>query len=173
MLILHLFAHSARALPFLISVVTFLIHSHLISDMHKSFKTCSLFAIGILIRVKVGLEFSILFSLSRYIFSLFFLYLLFLFLYMYLCCDDFLLYVIHELPISVSHVITLITFKYSVILQKIHPSLIILSLYVSIQLDFSFPPTMEKRCPHHLSRSFFLVSRSFLLPLVHIHHISW
>jgi len=39
-------------------------------------------------------------------------------LYIYLCCDDFLLYVMHEFPISVSHVITLITFKYSMILQK-------------------------------------------------------
>ena len=71
-LILLLSTHSARVLPFLISVVTFLIHSHLTSDMCKSLKTCSLFAIGILIRVKVGLEFSVLFSLSRYIFSLFF-----------------------------------------------------------------------------------------------------
>jgi len=132
MLILHLSAHSIRALPFLISVVTFLIYSHLISNMHKSFKTCSLFVISILIRVKVRLEFSILFSLSRYIFSLFFLYLLFLFLYMYLCYDDFLLYIMHEFPISVSHVITLITSKYSVILQKIHPSSIILFLYISI-----------------------------------------
>ena len=83
-LISHLSAHSARALPFLISVVTFLIHSHLTSNMHKFFKTFSLFAIGILIRVKVRLEFSILFSLSKYIFFLFFLYLLFLFLYIYL-----------------------------------------------------------------------------------------
>ena len=116
MLISHLSTHSMRTLPFLISVVTFLIHSHLTSNMHKSFKTCSLFAIGILIRIKIGLEFSILFSLSRYIFSLFFLYLLFLFLYIYLCCNDFLLYVIHEFPISVSHVITLITSKYSMIL---------------------------------------------------------
>jgi len=133
MLISHLSAHSARALPFLILVVTFLIHSHLMSNMHKSFKTCSLFAIGILIRVKVRLEFSILFSLSRYIFSLFFLYLLFIYIYIYiyLCCDDFLLYVTHEIPISMSHVITLITSKYSMILQKFHPSPIILSPYVS------------------------------------------
>ena len=77
-------AHFARALPFLISVVTFLIHSYLTRDMHKSFKICSLFAISILIRVKVGLEFSVLFSLSRYIFCLFFLYLLFLFIYIYI-----------------------------------------------------------------------------------------
>ena len=120
MLILHLSAHSIRALPFLISVVTFLIYSHLISNMHKSFKTCSLFVIGILIRVKVRLEFSILFSLSRYIFSLFFLYLLFIYIYIYiyLCCDDFLLYITCEFPISVSHVITLITSKYSMISQK-------------------------------------------------------
>jgi len=134
MLILCLSAHSARTLPFLISVVTFLIHSYLTSDMRKSFKTCSLFAIGILIRVKVGLEFSILFSLSKYIFSLFFLYLL---LYIYLCYDNFLLYVTREFPISVSHVITLITSKYSMISPKIHPSPIILSPYVSIWLDFS------------------------------------
>jgi len=40
-------AHSARALSFLILVVTFLIHSHLTSDRHKSFKTCSLFIIVI------------------------------------------------------------------------------------------------------------------------------
>jgi len=144
MLILHLFAHSARALPFLISVVTFLIHSHLMSNMCKSFKICSFFAIGILIRVKVRLEFSILFFLSRYIFSLFFLYLLFLFLYMYLCYDDFLLYVTHEFSISVSHVITLITSKYSVILQKIHPSSIILFLYISIWLNFSSPLLWKK-----------------------------
>jgi len=65
------------------------------SDMCKSFKTWSLFAIGILIRVKVGLEFSVLFSLSRYIF--------------YVTCG---------FPISVSHVITLITSKYSMISQK-------------------------------------------------------
>jgi len=115
--------------------------------MRKSFKTCSLFVIGILIRVKVRLEFSILFSLSRYIFSLFFLYLLFLFLYIYLCCDNFLLYVIHEFPISVSHVITLITSKYSVISQKIHPSPIILFSYVSIWLDFFSPLLWKKKCP--------------------------
>jgi len=133
-------AHSTRALPFLISVVTFLIYSHLISDMCKSFKTCSLFVIGIPIRVKVGLEFSILFSFSRYIFSLFLFSLLFLFIYIYLCCDNFLLYVTREFPISISHVITLITSKYSVISQKIHPSLIILSPYVSIRLDFFSPP---------------------------------
>ena len=116
MLILHLSVHFMRALPFLISVVTFLIHSHLMSDMHKSFKTCSLFTIGILIRVKVGLEFSVLFSLSRYIFSLFFHFSCIY--YIYICCDDFLLYVMHDFPISVSHVITLITSKYSVISQK-------------------------------------------------------
>jgi len=144
MLISHLSAHSARALPFLISVVTFLIHSHLTSDMRKSFKTCSLFTINILIRVKIRLEFSVLFSLSRYIFSLFFLYLLFLFIYIYLCYNDFLLYIMHEFPISVSHVITLITSKYSVISQKIHLSSIILSPYDSIQLDFSSPPLWKK-----------------------------
>ena len=125
-------------------LTTFLIHSHLMSNMCKSFKTCSLFVISIPIRVKVGLEFSILFSFSRYIFSLFFLYLLFLFLYIYLYCDDFLLYVTREFPISISHVITLITSKYSVISQKIHPSLIILSPYVSIWLDFSSPPLWKK-----------------------------
>ena len=86
MLISHLSAHSARALPFLISVVTFLIHSHLTSDMRKSFKTCSLFTINILIRVKIRLESSVLFSLSRYIFSLFFhlSYIYYFYLYIYI-----------------------------------------------------------------------------------------
>ena len=143
MLISRLSTHSARALPFLISVVTFLIHSHLMSDMRKSFKTCSLFAIGILIKIKIELEFSILFSLSRYIFSLFFLYLLFLFIYIYICYNNFLLYVTHEFPIFVSHII-LITSKYSIISQKIHPSLIILSPYVSIRFDFSSPLLWKK-----------------------------
>ena len=68
MLISHLSAHFARALPFLILVVTFPIHSHLTSSMCKFSKTCKTSAIAILIRVKVGLEFTILFSLSRYIF---------------------------------------------------------------------------------------------------------
>ena len=61
-------AHFVRALLFLISVVTFPIHSHLTSSMCKFSKTCKTSAIAILIRVKVGLEFTILFSLSRYIF---------------------------------------------------------------------------------------------------------
>ena len=115
-------------LPFLISVVTFLIYSHLTSDMYKSFKTCSLFAIGILIRVKIGLEFSVLFSLSRYIFCLFFHFscIYYFYLYIYICCDGFLFYITCEFPISISHVIFLITSKYSIILQKIHLSLIIL-----------------------------------------------
>jgi len=77
-------AHFMRALPFLISAVTFLIHSHLTSNMHKSFKTCSLFVIGILIRVKVRLEFSVLFSLSRYIFSLFFHFFCIYYFYFYI-----------------------------------------------------------------------------------------
>jgi len=68
MLISHLFAHFTRALLFLISVVTFPIHSHLTSGMCKFSKTCKTSAIAILIRVKVGLEFTVLFSLSRYIF---------------------------------------------------------------------------------------------------------
>ena len=87
MLILHLSTHSARALPFLILVVTFPIYSHLTSNIRKFSKTYKIFAIAILIRVKVGLEFSVLFSLSRYIFLsifLFFLYLLFLFIYIYI-----------------------------------------------------------------------------------------
>jgi len=50
----------------------------------------------------------------------------------------------HEFPISVSHVITLITSKYSMILQKIHPSSIILFPYVSIWLDFSSPLLWKK-----------------------------
>jgi len=61
-------AHFVRALLFLISVVTFPIHSHLTSGMRKFSKTCKTSAIAILIRVKVGLEFTVLFSLSRYIF---------------------------------------------------------------------------------------------------------
>jgi len=143
MFISRLSAHSVKALPFLISVVTFLIHSHLMSDMRRSFKTCSFFMISILIRVKVRLEFFILFSLSRYIFSLFFLY-LFLFLYICLCCDNFLLYITREFPISVSYVITLTISKYSMISRKIHPSPIILSSYISIWLDFSSPPLWKK-----------------------------
>ena len=86
-LILHLSTHSARALPFLILVVTFPIYSHLTSNIRKFSKTYKIFVIAILIRVKVGLEFSVLFSLSRYIFLsifLFFLYLLFLFIYIYI-----------------------------------------------------------------------------------------
>ena len=133
-------------LPFLISVVTFLIYSHLTSDMYKSFKTCSLFAIGILIRVKIGLEFSVLFSLSRYIFCLFFHFscIYYFYLYIYICCDGFLLYITCEFPISISRVIFLITSKYSIILQKIHLSLIILFSYVSIRLDFFFPLLWKK-----------------------------
>ena len=50
----------------------------------------------------------------------------------------------HEFPISVSHVITLITSKYSMILQKIHPSSIILFPYVSIWLTFP-PPYYGKK----------------------------
>jgi len=68
MLISHLSAHFARALLFLISVVTFPIPSHLTSGMRKFSKICKTFAIVILIRVKVGLEFTVLFSFSRYIF---------------------------------------------------------------------------------------------------------
>jgi len=134
-MLVHSFCEDiARTLPFRISVVIFLIYSHLISNMHKSFKTCSLFAIGILIRVKVGLEFFVLFSLSRYIFCLFFhfSYIYYFYFYIYLYCDGFLLYVTHEFPISVSYVITLITSKYSIILQKNPLSSIILSPYVSI-----------------------------------------
>ena len=76
-------AHSARALLFLISVMIFLIYSHLTSDMHKSFKTCSLFAISIFIRIKVGLEFSVLFSLdiSFLYFSIFPISIIFIFIY--------------------------------------------------------------------------------------------
>ena len=145
MLILLLFAHSTRVLPFLILVVTFLIHSHLTSDMCKSFKTCSLFAISILIRVKVRLEFSVLFSLFRYIFVYFSIFSIsIIFIFLYLCYNGFLLYVMCEFPISVSHVITLITSEYSIILQKIHLSPIILSLYVFVQLNFSFPPLWKK-----------------------------
>jgi len=162
-------------LPFLILVMIFLIHLHLISDMCKSFKTCSLFAISIFIRVKVRLEFSVLFSLSRYIFSLFFHFsciYYFYFVYIYLCCDDFLLYITCEFPISVSHVITLITSKYSMISQK-NSSKFDYSFSLCLYLARLFlPSTMEKRCPYCLSRLFFLVSRSFLLPLVYIHHIS-
>jgi len=80
-LISPLSTHSARALPFLISVVTFLIHSHLISNMRKFSKTCKTSAIAILIRVKVGLEFTVLFSLSRYLFlSIFCIYYFYLYI---------------------------------------------------------------------------------------------
>ena len=68
MLISHLSTHFARALPFLISVVTFPIPSLLTSGMRKFSKICKTSAIAILIKVKVGLEFTVLFSLSRYIF---------------------------------------------------------------------------------------------------------
>ena len=122
MLISLLSTPSARALLFLISVVIFLIHSHLMSDMCKSFKTCNLLVISILIRIKVGLEFSVLFSFSRYIFCLFFhfsyIYYLYTYIYIYICYGNFLLYVMHEFPISVSYIITLITSKYSMISQK-------------------------------------------------------
>jgi len=94
-----------------------------------------------------------------------------IFIYIYLCCDDFPLYVTCEFSISVFHINTLLTAKYSMILQKNLPSLIIpffLCLYLARLFLF---PTMEKRCPHHLSRTFSLVSRSFLLPLVRIRHI--
>jgi len=74
MLISHLSAHFMRALPFLISVVTFPILSHLMSSMRKFSKIYTISAIAILIRVKVGLEFTVLFSLSRYIFLSVFLF---------------------------------------------------------------------------------------------------
>ena len=72
----------------------------------------------------------------------------------------------HEFSISISHVITLITAKYSVISQKNPLSLIILSPYVSIQLDFSSPPLWKKgvltisleRSPLSLEASCFLSS---------------
>ena len=67
-------AYFARALPFLISVVTFPIPSLLTSGMRKFSKICKTSAIAILIRVKVGLEFTVLFSLSRYIFLSVFLF---------------------------------------------------------------------------------------------------
>ena len=70
----HLSAHFMRALPFLISVVTFPILSHLMSSMRKFSKIYTISAIAILIRVKVGLEFTVLFSLSRYIFLSVFLF---------------------------------------------------------------------------------------------------
>jgi len=177
MLISPLSAHSARALPFLISVVTFLIHSHLTSNMHKFSRTCKTSMITILIRVKVGLEFTVLFSLSRYIFLSIFLFfpVSIIFIYIYLCCDDFPLYVTCKLSISVFYIITLITAKYSVILQKNPPSSIIpfsLCLYLA---QLFLPPTMKKkkRYPHHLSRTFSFVSRSFLFPLIHMRHIFW
>ena len=81
-----------------------------------------------------------------YFILFYFLYLLFLFIYIYiyLCCDDFLLYVTREFPISISHVITLINAKYSVISHKSPPSPIILFPYISIQLDFSSPLLWKK-----------------------------
>jgi len=119
MLISPLSAHSVRALPFLISVVTFPIHSRLTSDMRKFSRTCKTSAIAILIRVKVGLEFTFLFSLSRYIFlsvfPIFSVSIIFIYIYIYLCCDDFPLYVTCEFSISVFHIVTLITAKYSMI----------------------------------------------------------
>jgi len=64
MLISHLSAYFVRVLPFLISVVTFLIHSPLMSSMRKFSRTCKIFTIAILIRIKVRLEFSVfIFSL--------------------------------------------------------------------------------------------------------------
>ena len=89
MLILHLSTHSARALPFLILVVTFPIYSHLTSNIRKFSKTYKIFAIAILIRVKVGLEFSVLFSLSRYIFLFIFPFffpvsIIFIYIYIYI-----------------------------------------------------------------------------------------
>jgi len=86
MLILHLSAHSMRTLLFLISVVTFLIHSYLMSDMRKFSRIYKIFAIAILIRVKVRLEFSVLFSLSRYIFFVYFsvLSISLIFIYIYI-----------------------------------------------------------------------------------------
>jgi len=78
-----------------------------------------------------------------------------------------------EFSISVFHIVTLITAKYSVISQKNLPSPIIpFSLCLYLAQPF-LPPTMEKRCPHHLSRTFSLVSRSFVLPLVRMRHIFW
>ena len=160
MLISHLSAHFMRVLSFLISVVTFLIHSPLTSGMRKFSRTCKIFVIAILIRVKVRLEFTVLFSLF------FLVSIIFIYIYIYLCCDDFLLYVTREFPISISHVITLIHAKYSVISHKNFPSLIILSPYVSIRLGFSSPLLWKKgvltisleRSPLSLEASCFLSS---------------